>query len=59
MAQITDVIHGPKQIAERPVPVGCEQLPVTDGSFNDEDEDEPPSHSQQGQGLAICVNDLL
>ncbi|NTU99915.1 MAG: hypothetical protein HGA55_02175, partial [Methanoregulaceae archaeon] len=25
------MIHGPKQIAERPVPVGWEQLPVTEG----------------------------
>src|SRR5512136_2028522 len=36
IAQMIDVIHGPKQMAERPVPVGWEQLPVTEGSFRDE-----------------------
>src|SRR5512136_166995 len=36
IAQTTAVIHGPKDIVESPVPVGCEQLPVTDGSFKDE-----------------------
>jgi len=36
IVQITEVTHGPKQKAERPVPVGWEQLPVTEGSFRDE-----------------------
>ncbi len=27
---------GPNRIAPRPVPVICEQLPVTDGIFNEE-----------------------
>jgi len=36
IAQMRAVIHGPNEIVERPVPVGCEQLPVTDGSFRDD-----------------------
>ncbi len=36
IAHTRAVIQGPKDIVESPVPVGCEQLPVTDGSFNDE-----------------------
>ena len=31
-----DIIDGPKRIAPSPVPVGCEQLPVTEGIFSDE-----------------------
>ena len=30
----TTVALGPNNIAARPTPVGCEQLPVTDGIFN-------------------------
>ena len=29
-------VTGPNKIAPSPVPVICEQLPVTDGIFNDE-----------------------
>ena len=36
IAQTTEVIQGPKQMVESPVPVGWEQLPVTDGSFRDD-----------------------
>ena len=31
-----DIIDGPKRIAPSPVPVGCEQLPVTEGILSDE-----------------------
>ena len=33
MALSTVVTVGPNSDAARPVPVGCEQLPVTEGSF--------------------------
>ncbi len=36
MIDNTEVIHGPKSIAPMPVPVGWEQLPVTDGIFREE-----------------------
>jgi hypothetical protein len=36
IAQTTAVIQGPNDIVESPVPVGCEQLPVTEGSFRDD-----------------------
>lgn len=36
MEPSTAMTGGPKRIAPRPVPVGCEQLPVTDGNFRAE-----------------------
>ena len=35
-APIGAIAVGPNSRAPRPVPVGCEQLPVTDGSFKAE-----------------------
>jgi hypothetical protein len=31
---MTDIAIGPNNIAPKPTPVGCEQLPVTDGNFS-------------------------
>jgi hypothetical protein len=35
MTQSTAVIPGPNKTAASPVPVGCDDEPVTDGSFNE------------------------
>ena len=32
----TAVTAGPNNTAPNPLPVGCEQLPVTDGNFNED-----------------------
>jgi hypothetical protein len=58
IAQTTAVIHGPNEIVESPVPVGWEQLPVTDGSFKEDrmkikDEDKSTCHSKQGKCFPI------
>ncbi len=38
------MVVGPKSIAPRPVPVGCEQLPVTEGIFKaDSTNTKPPA----------------
>ena len=36
----TVIAVGPKRIAPRATPVGCEQLPVTEGIFSDESTNE-------------------
>ena len=49
----TATTPGPKRITARPTPVGCEQLPVTDGSSAPKEQNKRPAEGQQHLLIAL------
>jgi len=51
----TEVMAGPRIMAGKPVPVGCEQLPVTEGSFSaDRTKMKAPIKARSGLASGVC-----
>ena len=60
MVPMTVMIHGPKIMAPRPTPVGCEQLPVTDGIFREEStKQKPPAPPRRSIVLRFSWTSLV
>ncbi len=57
IAPSTATTPGPKRITARPTPVGCEQLPVTDGSSAPKEQNKRPAEGQQHLLIALFLND--
>ncbi len=56
MVPITTITHGPKRMAPRPTPVGCEELPVTEGSLSAEStKQKPPAAARSRRVLGFSL----
>jgi hypothetical protein len=60
MTASTTITAGPNKIAPRPIPVGCEQLPVTEGIFSeDSTKVKAPAKASKNISLAFSLTTRL